>query len=564
MAQGVLTESGAGLRGATASAVLASPLARAAALGAVGFATRLPLRGVYLFNWDALQFALGMQHFVLAAHRPHPPGYIGYIWLGRVLTPLAGGDVQAAMSLLSTVAAGLTVAAAYLAGRRLAGEFAGVAAAVVTLTSPLFWFYGETALTYGLEPLLSLAGFWLALRARRGTRLDVAAAGLGVGLMGAIRPSCELFLVPVLAVATLRRTPAWRMRRPDAALLAAGLAAGTAAWLLPLLAWSGGPIAYLEAGLQLGKRVSGGSALWSAGLGGLALNLQGVLDGLLLSAGPLLAVALAWGAAGILSRRPGGAPAPPGRREHLLLGSAWVAPALATFTFVHIGQLAYVLYALPAIALLAGPVLLRFAAVVRPGAGARPLAAYLLAGGALASLAMFLTPMTNLAAEIHQRDSRVATLRAEVARHPAASTLLLTDPEGPGSYRTAQYYLPEYAAVAVGRDARGRAGEMFADHGGAPEYSLARFDRAGPLRLPPARVALVLDATTLDVLVDAWRLTPIPLGDDLHGRVYSFPIDWRDPPLAHGPYLYARASDCAVCAPAASRGDGLDRPRGAR
>jgi hypothetical protein len=52
------------------------------ALVACGFAvgtvaTRLPLRGRYLFNWDALQFALGIQRFDLAAHRPHPPGYIG-------------------------------------------------------------------------------------------------------------------------------------------------------------------------------------------------------------------------------------------------------------------------------------------------------------------------------------------------------------------------------------------------------------------------------------------------------------------------------------------------------
>jgi hypothetical protein len=61
-----------------------------------------------------------------------------------------------------------------------------------------------------------------------------------------------------------------------------------------------------------------------------------------------------------------------------------------------------------------------------------------------------------------------------------STTVLLTDPEGPSSYRTAMYYLPEYDVVAVGRDSHGRAGEMFSNRAGAPEYDLARFVHAGP------------------------------------------------------------------------------------
>src|SRR5437870_263400 len=77
---------------------LASNRARVV-LAAGGFAvatlaTRLPLRGSYLFNWDALQFALGIQQFNLATHRPHPPGYIGYVYLGRLLVELTGASTE--------------------------------------------------------------------------------------------------------------------------------------------------------------------------------------------------------------------------------------------------------------------------------------------------------------------------------------------------------------------------------------------------------------------------------------------------------------------------------------
>src|ERR1700694_3970218 len=137
--------------------------AGAATLGCAVIATRIPLAGRYLFDWDSLQFALGMQRFNLASHRPHPPGYVGYIFLGRLLAALFGGDANLGLVALSILAEALSVAAVFLFASPLLGQFAGLAAAVLLLTSPLYWLYGETALTYGLEPGLSLIGFWVVL-----------------------------------------------------------------------------------------------------------------------------------------------------------------------------------------------------------------------------------------------------------------------------------------------------------------------------------------------------------------------------------------------------------------
>jgi hypothetical protein len=108
----------------------------------------------------------------------------------------------------------------------------------------------------------------------------------------------------------------------------------------------------------------------------------------------------------------------------------------------------------------------------------------------------------------------------------------------------AQYYLPGYAAVAVGRDSHGRAGEMFADHGGAPEYDLARFSESGPLRLPAMTQALVIDQRVVDSVADRSRLHEVKLGPGAEGSVYTVDVDPADPPVAWRDGLFLRGSDC--------------------
>jgi hypothetical protein len=70
----------------------------------------LPMRSAYLVNWDSVNFALGLDEFDLAHHQPHPPGYIGYIVLGRLLRTITG-DANSALTLLSTIAGAAAPAA---------------------------------------------------------------------------------------------------------------------------------------------------------------------------------------------------------------------------------------------------------------------------------------------------------------------------------------------------------------------------------------------------------------------------------------------------------------------
>jgi hypothetical protein len=525
--------------------------AAAATLGCAVIATRIPLAGRYLFDWDSLQFALGIQRFNLATHRPHPPGYVGYIFLGRLLAGLFGGDANLGLVALSILAEALSVAAIFLVARHLLGQFAGLAAAVLMCTSPLYWLYGETALTYGLEPGLSLLGFWLVYRAVQVGGKGLVPTSLVIGVAGAIRPSAEFFLLPLLCAGialTLWNAHRLGRLRPSQArdmvvLPGAAVVAGTCVWLVPLLILSGGPAAYLYYSGQLAARVSGSSAVWRAGLGGLALDSQAIVAGLALSLGVYLALAASTPVIALVPGvRAGGSRLP---RGFAVLALVWVLPAAATFLLVHIGQVAYVLFLLPALLLPAGLVLDRIARLVTgpwPGWRGRTRWALLLASAG-ANIATFALPSGSLLSQVQARDRHVEALVSLVHRYPPAQTVLLTDPEGPNSYRTAMFYLPEYQVIALGRDKRGRAGELFSNRPGAPEYDLTRFEQAGTLELPAMGTALIMDEALLASVGDPERLRAVTINDSLTKQALVVELDPKDPPIASRSWIYLRGSD---------------------
>jgi hypothetical protein len=514
-----------------------------AALAAIAVALRAPLQGRYLFNWDAIQFALGVQHFNIAIHRPHPPGYVGYVALGRVFTMLSGGDPQVGLVWLSIAAEAAAVVVLYLAAREAMGERAGVASALLLLTSPLYWLYGETALTYSVEPLLVLVAFWLALRCVGPQRGGLVPLALVVGAAGAIRPTTEALLLPLLVYA------AWmhlRRRRVTAVATivraAAPLAATSTAWVVPLLVLSGGVSPYLGASSLLSARASSGSAVWRAGAAAAIFNSNAVLSGLLLGVGILALLTVAAMVAKLLAGEGQASGLP---RGYITLLALVALPTIATDVLVHIGQLGYVLFFVPPGLLAAGAV---FRTLALQGAPRDPrlrrrLELALLAACAVTNIVIFAVPRGSTLAQLRDRDQYVSDLLSFVSVYPAASTLLLTDVEAQGSYRLAQYYLPSYAVASLGRDGHGHAGEMFATAGPLPEYTLAGFDHVHSLALPQRQQVLILDEAALRDIGDRRRLQTLKFGHD-GARIWRAMLDPTDPAVASGPWIYLRGSDC--------------------
>src|SRR4029077_2967984 len=115
-------------------------------LAVVFLAFHLPYLPPSLEDIDSINFALGVRHFDVAQHQPHPPGYPVFIALSKASTAVlraAGIDAASArgLSIWSALGGAAAIPAMFLLLRRLEGRD-GLArwATLVLVASPLFWF----------------------------------------------------------------------------------------------------------------------------------------------------------------------------------------------------------------------------------------------------------------------------------------------------------------------------------------------------------------------------------------------------------------------------------------
>jgi len=237
---------------------LTNDVGLAVAFFVIGITSRIPFQSQLLYHWDSVNFALGMEQFDVRLHQPHPPGYLLYILLGRLVN-LFVGDANTSLVWISIVFGGLTASAVYLLGRRLFGRTEAVISASLALTSPAFWFYGEVALTYILEAFFVTAIALACLETlRRNWRMAFLSALL-LGLAGGIRLTTLVFMLP-LWLFSLRKC-SWRTIIVAVFLL--GLT--VVVWLAPTIILSGGLSSYLEASRSIGGGVLANFELFGEG-----------------------------------------------------------------------------------------------------------------------------------------------------------------------------------------------------------------------------------------------------------------------------------------------------------
>ena len=314
-------------------------LALASLLAALTVLSRIPFQSRVLPTWDAVQFALALGRYDIAAHQPHPPGYILYVAAAHVVNLVAGDGIRS-LVWLSIAASGASVFLVYRLAWTLYGRAAALVAAVGLATSPLFWFYGEVGLPYALEAALATLVALLAWTARSGQAGAVCRSASALGLAAGVRQSLLPLLLP-LWVWTV-----WSATRRVRLLLAGGavMAVTSALWLLPMLGLAGGLEPYLAASRDLFEStvrpttVLAPDAAWLYNV--IALGEAGLL-GL-----GLVAPLSVWAVARAIRR---GWTA----REWFLI--VWILPPLAVYAWLHFGQYGYLLAVLPALYILIAP-----------------------------------------------------------------------------------------------------------------------------------------------------------------------------------------------------------------
>lgn len=516
----------------------------------LGFlALRLPGRAQFLTNWDSVNYALGTQRFALEQHQPHPPGYIGYVALGWVVSRLAE-DPNASFTLLSAVSGAAAPAALFLLASRLMSRRYATLTAVTFGLSPVVWYYSKVALSYSPEMALALLFLWLAYEARASmSRRHLLVATTLLVVLGAVRQSGALFLIPAWLYAVY---PFPRRSRRLAFVL---LVVGNLAWLIPLIWLAGGPIAYVRASTGLAGLVVAPTSVFGFNPLGLVQNLGFVVGGILIGVNVGLVIV----GMGYWSRARPLADLTAWERRFFLL---WLAPPLATFMLIHTGQLGYVLLILPAGFLWAG---LSLRAIVhrgergwlsraasRTGTGARRHA--ILATGLvgvfvgvnvagslyvpkqvslltrpertngvietvndlLDSLPLFRIVSSKEADGVAQRARQYDVKRNDdywdqlihvLEEYDPSTTAVLAVPDGAGSFRHLTYYLAEYRVYGLGKDLDQDFGHLFTAQDGTSDYNVEGLEEASDhLDLP--------DGITRIVIPDMALINRFPEGTD--------------------------------------------------
>jgi hypothetical protein len=522
----------------------------AALLAGLTVALRLPYRTRILYNWDAVQFALALREYDVVKHQPHPPGYILYVALGRLVDAWLQ-DPAAAYVVLAVVFSGMTTFVVYHLGRTVYDRATALASATILAVSPLFWFYGSVGLTYAGEALCASTVAYFAYRALRGSATDAWLAAGYLGLAGGVRQSVLLLLLPLWlgAVAVGLR----RFRVVALGLLV--IAVATVTWFAPMIWLTGGFGRYLEASIDLADSVVVPTSIAGAPLEGTLRMSRYLLESVVVGLGPLAAAALLvpW-----YVRRHGW-----GRAEWFLVG--WCVTPVLVYTLVHFGQAGYVLTFLPALVVLLSRVLLaalREAPLLsrhRPLQAAATVAAVVLVVLANGTFFVNARPMardfetskpawrrtaedeafdwvfSRTAAALREHEAVVQTFVDGIrGLYDPGDTVVITEVGNGRSYpwlRHAMFYLPEYTIYEL------RVGDLPAGYY-APRLASAM------MRVPGSEILLPRSARRLVWFVDHWspgaERPPGLVEMELpYGRyLYVLPLGRR--PVEYAGYTFVR------------------------
>jgi 4-amino-4-deoxy-L-arabinose transferase-like glycosyltransferase len=375
-------------------------------------ALRWETRARLFYNWDSVQYALGIGHYDLRLHQPHPPGSYYYVLAGRLLNGLTG-DPHAALLLISAAVSALTILALFALGREMGGEWAGWWAAALGATSPLFWFYGSVGLNYSSDGLFATLTGLYSLRLWRGdARSSTAAiAGACLGAAGGFRPTSVVFLLPVWVLGLARLARGGPRGHPGAAALSAAIAGLlTLGWLLPTAVAAGGLRDYLRLSREM-NHVLQSTAVWAVPSPWLALKyagtthrrcLESTLGGVWLAL-PFALLALLRAA---------------GRRRlpaaEVLFWALWILPAAVFYLLAHFNSPGYTLVYAPAIVALAAGALAKWTTRRPEGTrGTATTGAIIFAAAANAALFWYGFPWAS------PRMGQRAISRPEIAQHDA-------------------------------------------------------------------------------------------------------------------------------------------------
>jgi hypothetical protein len=470
-------------------------------LGLGTFLSRFLFRSRILYHWDSVNFAYAMREFSVAKEQPHPPGYIVYVWLCR-LVDIAVHNAQTTMVFISITASALAVVALFHLGWSMFNHRIGLIAALFLATSPLFWFYGEIALPHSLDTLLVIVSVWWLYETMQGDHRYLYPAVTIIAIAGGVRQQTIVFLAPLLLFAL--RHVGWK-RFLIAGVLGAVICL---AWFVPLIVLSDSFSNYIRVvGAFASRFQSTTSVFMGAGWRGVERNMRKLTMYTLYGWSVAMVPSVAYAASQIWRREW------PQRWEKPIFLLLWIAPSLVFYTVVHMGQQGLIFVFLPVLLLLSAVGLTRLltiqlrllititAILVALNASIFCLVPEYPLGAGTQRL---LTRATLINSD-HYYGDRFTTIRQNFA--PGSTAILAAN------WHHVEYYLPEYVRLAFNADRKEEENE------------------GNPIGTPPE---VVTTPTMLGLQLDGQGSAAIVVFDPHLMAFSESPTSAHELPLEHG------------------------------
>ena len=180
---------------------------------------------------DSINFAMGIGHFNLWKHQPHPPGYPLLIFLGRIGVNLFGASPEFSLHCISALGGGLFVAVWLLIIRVQFNERLAWWVTACLAITPVIWMTSTRVLSDSLAAALISVEILAAICFLRSGRLAslLTAALFGAAAAGT-RPQLVLVVFVILGTALKQR----RAPLKTSILAWSAVIAGSLLWLLPM------------------------------------------------------------------------------------------------------------------------------------------------------------------------------------------------------------------------------------------------------------------------------------------------------------------------------------------
>ena len=172
---------------------------------------------------DTVNLAYALESFDPVRHQPHPPGYPLFVGFARLIH-LFSPNAEVTFWIISVAVTIAAAAVLYFLANRMISRWGALAAVILFLLNPVFWF---TRLYSPLLPwlaLFSLLVAYCAWRCWNGERRFALYGAVALGVGTGFRPDLLGYLLPLWAVSAWIATRSWKVMI-QGGLIIAGLSA---------------------------------------------------------------------------------------------------------------------------------------------------------------------------------------------------------------------------------------------------------------------------------------------------------------------------------------------------